>query len=141
MIPLAAVIVTLGAQPSAAASLTRVTNFGNNPSNLNMYMYVPDRVAGRPALLVAIHYCTGTASALFNGYFRDYVTAADQYGYVIVFPEATRSGQCFDVYSPQALKRGGGSDPVGIMSMVDYARSRYNVDPDRIFVSGVSSGA
>ena len=141
VLPLAAVAALLPARPSAAASLTRVTGFGPNPSNLNMYVYVPDRVAPRPALLVAIHYCTGSASALFNGYFRDYVTAADQYGYVIVFPEATRSGQCFDVYSPEALVRGGGSDPVGIMSMVSYARSRYNIDPNRIFVSGVSSGA
>ncbi|WP_169984521.1 PHB depolymerase family esterase [Microbispora sp. H10836] len=141
LMPVVAVTTLLVTRPAAAASLTRVTSFGNNPSNLNMYIYVPDRVAARPALLVAVHYCTGTASALFSGYFRDYVTAADQYGFIIVFPEATRSGQCFDVYSPQALRRGGGSDPVGIMSMVDYAKSRYNVDPGRVYVSGVSSGA
>ena len=141
VLPLVAAAVLLGARPAAAASLTQVTNFGTNPSGLNMYVYVPDNVAARPALLVAIHYCTGTASALFSGYFHDYVTAADQFGYVIVFPEATRSGQCFDVYSPQALTRGGGSDPVGIISMVNYAKSHYNVDPNRVYVSGVSSGA
>ncbi|HKT04866.1 MAG TPA: PHB depolymerase family esterase [Rugosimonospora sp.] len=141
LMPLAAASVLLGARPAAAASLTQVTGFGNNPSNLNMYIYVPNNVSARPALLVAIHYCTGTASALFSGYFHDYVTAADQFGYIIVFPEATRSGQCFDVYSPQALQRGGGSDPVSIMSMVDFTRQKYNVDPNRIFVSGVSSGA
>ncbi|HEY3468947.1 MAG TPA: PHB depolymerase family esterase [Amycolatopsis sp.] len=137
----AAVVLVVSAQPASAATLTRVTDFGSNPSNLNMYTYVPDRVAARPALLVAIHYCTGSASAVFNGYARDYVTAADQYGYVIVFPEATRSGQCFDVSSPQALTRGGGSDPVGILSMVNYAKQRYNVDPARVFVTGFSSGA
>jgi poly(hydroxyalkanoate) depolymerase family esterase len=141
VLPIAAAAVLMGARPAAAASLTQVTNFGNNPSNLNMYIYVPNNVAARPALLVAIHYCTGTASALYSGYFHDYVTAADQYGYIIVFPEATRSGQCFDVYSPQALTRGAGSDPVGIISMVNYAEQRYNVDPNRVFVSGVSSGA
>jgi endo-1,4-beta-xylanase len=141
VLPLVAAAVLLGARPAAAASLTQVTNFGTNPSNLNMYIYVPDRVAAQPALLVAIHYCQGSASALYSGYFHDYVTAADQYGYIIVFPEATRSGNCFDVYSPQALTRGGGSDPVGIMSMVNYTKQRYNVDPNRVFVSGVSSGA
>ncbi|GIH14369.1 extracellular catalytic domain type 1 short-chain-length polyhydroxyalkanoate depolymerase [Rugosimonospora africana] len=141
ILPIVATAVLLGARPAAAASLTQVTGFGNNPSNLNMYIYVPNNVAARPALLVAIHYCTGTASALYSGYFHDYVTAADQYGYIIVFPEATRSGQCFDVYSPQALTRGGGSDPVGIMSMVNYTKQHYNVDPNRVFVSGVSSGA
>ncbi|MEU4248712.1 PHB depolymerase family esterase [Amycolatopsis sp. NPDC026612] len=137
----AAIVLVVAAQPASAATLTRVTDFGSNPSNLNMYTYVPDRVAARPALLVAVHYCTGSASAVFNGYAHDYVTAADQYGYVIVFPEATRSGQCFDVSSPQALTRGGGSDPVGILSMVNWAKQRYNVDPARVFVTGFSSGA
>ncbi|MBT8225700.1 MAG: PHB depolymerase family esterase [Dactylosporangium sp.] len=140
-IPVIAATVLLAARPAAAASLTQVTNFGANPSNLNMYIYVPDNVAAKPAILVAVHYCTGSASAVFSGYARDYVTAADQYGYIIVFPEATRSGQCFDVYSPQALTRGGGSDPVGIMSMVSYAQQRYNGDSDRIYVTGFSSGA
>src|SRR6476469_10034578 len=115
-----AAAVLLSMQPASAAGLTRVTGFGNNPTNLNMYVYVPTNVAPKPALLVAVHFCQGSASALFNGSFHDYV---------IVFPEATRSGNCFDVYSPQALTRGGGSDPVGIVSMVDYAKSHYNVDP------------
>jgi poly(hydroxyalkanoate) depolymerase family esterase len=129
------------AEPASAASLQRVTNFGTNPSNLNMYVYVPDRVAARPAILVAVHYCTGSAQAFFSGMAQEYVTAADQYGYVIVFPEATRSGQCFDVYSPEALRRNGGSDPVAIKSMIDYALTTYNGDPNRVFVTGASSGA
>ncbi|WP_328854148.1 PHB depolymerase family esterase [Microbispora hainanensis] len=131
----------LGVRPAAAASLTRVTGFGANPTNLNMYLYVPDRVAARPALLVLVHYCTGSAGAIFNGNGHDYVTAADRYGYIIVVPEATRSGQCFDVSTPAALRRDGGSDSTGIMSMVSWARQRYNVDPNRIVVSGFSSGA
>ncbi|TLP50279.1 PHB depolymerase family esterase [Microbispora fusca] len=131
----------LAAHPAAAASLTRITGFGTNPTNLNMYLYVPDRVAARPALLVLVHYCSGSASAIFNGNGHDYVTAADRYGYIIVVPEATRSGSCFDVSTPAALRRDGGSDSTGIMAMVNYTRQRYNVDPGRIVVSGFSSGA
>ncbi|MFC8849162.1 MULTISPECIES: PHB depolymerase family esterase [unclassified Micromonospora] len=131
----------MAAQPASAAALTQVTNFGSNPSGLNMYLYVPDNVAPRPALLVLIHYCGGSGPAIFNGNGRDYVTAADRYGYVIVLPEVTRSSKCFDVYSPQGLRRGGGSDSDGIISMVDYAKQRHNVDPARVYVSGFSSGA
>ena len=140
-----ALTLTASLGPAAVAAtvpaLTQVTNFGPNPTNLNMYIYVPARVAPRPALLVAVHYCTGTAQAFFDGGAHDFVTAADQYGYIIVFPEATRDGHCFDVSSPKALTRGGGSDPVGIVSMVRYARQKYRVDPDRVFVTGASSGA
>ncbi|WP_433076658.1 extracellular catalytic domain type 1 short-chain-length polyhydroxyalkanoate depolymerase [Dactylosporangium sp. CA-052675] len=128
--------------PALAAGLTRVTNFGNNPTNLNMYIYVPATVAPRPALLVLVHYCSGSASGIFNGNGHDYVTAADRYGYIIVLPEATRSGSCFDVSTPAALKRNGGSDSTGIMSMVSYARAQYpSIDASRIVVSGFSSGA
>ncbi|MDG4856616.1 PHB depolymerase family esterase [Streptomyces sp. T-3] len=138
---MAAMSVLLGGGSAEAASLTRVTGFGTNPTNLNMYMYVPDNVAARPALLVLVHYCGGSAGGIFNGNGRDYVAAADRYGYIIVLPEATRDGHCFDVSSPAALRRDGGSDSTGIMSMVSYARQSHPVDPARIVVSGFSSGA
>ncbi|MBQ1076628.1 PHB depolymerase family esterase [Micromonospora sp. C31] len=127
------------APPASAATLTEVTNFGPNPSNLRMYLYVPDSVAPRPGLLVAVHYCTGTGPAMYAN--TRYAALADRYGYIVVYPSVTRSSQCFDVSSPQALRRDGGSDPVGIKSMVDHVRQRYAVDPDRIFATGISSGA
>ncbi|MGW6933013.1 extracellular catalytic domain type 1 short-chain-length polyhydroxyalkanoate depolymerase [Lentzea sp. NPDC054927] len=138
---IAAVALSLVPQPALAASLVRVTDFGTNPTGLNMYVYAPDRIAARPAMLVMVHYCGGSANAVHNGNGRDYVTAADRYGYVIVYPEATRDGRCFDVSTANALRRNGGSDSTGIMSMVSHARQRYNVDPARIVVSGFSSGA
>jgi poly(hydroxyalkanoate) depolymerase family esterase len=134
-------VLVMTARPAAAATLTRVTNFGNNPTNLNMFVYAPDNVAAQPALLVLVHYCSGSASAIFNGNGHDFVTAADRYGYVIVVPEATRDGHCFDVSTRAGLTRNGGSDSTGIMSMVAWTRQRYNVDPARIVVSGFSSGA
>ena len=40
------------ATPASAATLTQVTGFGNNPTNLQMHLYVPDRVASRPGIAV-----------------------------------------------------------------------------------------
>ncbi|TDC29471.1 PHB depolymerase family esterase, partial [Micromonospora sp. KC213] len=125
--------------PASAATLTQVTNFGANPSNLQMYLYVPDRVAPRPALVVAVHYCTGSGPAMYSG--TQFASLADRYGYIVIYPSVTRSSKCFDVASPQALRRDGGSDPAGIKSMIDYVRARYPVDGDRIFATGISSGA
>ncbi|MFI7213524.1 PHB depolymerase family esterase [Micromonospora maritima] len=136
---LAAVAALAAPGPAAAASLTEVTNFGANPSNLRMYLYVPDTVAPRPGLLVVNHYCTGSGPAMYSG--TQFAALADRYGYVVVYPSVTRSSKCFDVSSPQALRRDGGSDPVGIKSMVDHVRQRYPVDPERIFATGTSSGA
>ncbi|GAB3986778.1 PHB depolymerase family esterase [Plantactinospora veratri] len=124
------------ATPASAATLTEVTNFGTNPSNLRMHLYVPDRLAARPAIVVAVHYCTGTGPAFYSG--TQFASLADRYGYIVIYPSATRSGQCFDVYSPQALRRDGGSDPVSIMSMVRYVQQRYSTG--QVFATGVSSG-
>jgi acetylxylan esterase len=127
------------AAPASAATLTEVTNFGTNPSNLRMYLYVPDRLAPSPGVLVAVHYCTGSGPAYYSG--TEFASLADRHGFIVIYPSATRSGGCFDVWSQQALRRDGGSDPVGIASMVRYVLQRNNADPNRVYVAGSSSGA
>ncbi|MGB3442103.1 MAG: PHB depolymerase family esterase [Actinophytocola sp.] len=124
--------------PASAATLVEVTGFGTNPSNLRMHLYVPDNIGTRPAVVVAVHYCTGSGPAFHSG--TEFARLADQHKFIVIYPSATRSGQCFDVYTQEALRRDGGSDPVGIRSMVSYVQQRYNPDPDRIFVTGASSG-
>jgi hypothetical protein len=44
--------------PSMAlsASLVRVPDFGSNPSNAQMYIYVPDKLASNPAIVVAVSF-------------------------------------------------------------------------------------
>ncbi|GAA4095963.1 hypothetical protein GCM10022214_69230 [Actinomadura miaoliensis] len=125
--------------PSAAAALTEVTNFGYNPSGLRMYEYVPANVAQRPAVLVAVHYCTGSGPDMYSG--TEYASLADRYGFIVVYPSVTRSSKCFDVSSPGALTRNGNSDPAGIVSMVRWEQQNRGADPDRVYVTGISSGA
>ncbi|GII79872.1 hypothetical protein Sru01_48540 [Sphaerisporangium rufum] len=126
------------AGPATSASLVEVTGFGTNPTNLRMHLYVPDRVAARPAILVAVHYCTGSGPAFYSG--TEFASLADRYGFIVVYPSATRSGSCFDVSSPQALSHNGGSDPVGIVSMVRWVAQNRGGDASRVFVTGASSG-
>ena len=44
--------VLSGAPPAKAASLVQVTNFGNNPSNNKMYIYVPNNVRTNPPMAI-----------------------------------------------------------------------------------------
>jgi len=125
--------------PARAASLTEIGNFGQNPSGLRMHVYAPDVLASPPPILVAVHYCTGSGPAFFSG--TEFRTLADRFGFIVIYPSATRSGSCFDVSSPQALQRGGGSDPVGIMSMVTHVIQSYGANANRVYVAGASSGA
>ena len=127
------------APPASAASLVQVTNFGSNPSSLQMYVYVPNSVTANPPILVALHQCTGSGPGFYSG--TQFASLADQYGYIVIYPSVTRSGSCWDVSSSQALTRNGGSDPVGIMSMITYAEQHYGGNPSQVYVTGASSGA
>ncbi|WP_282692432.1 PHB depolymerase family esterase [Streptomyces sp. CC208A] len=139
--PLFAALVLTGASATtaSAASLTEVTDFGSNPGNLRMYVYVPDNAPARPAVVVAVHYCTGTAPTFYSH--TEFARLADQHGFIVVYPDANVSGQCFDVSSPQALRHDGGSDPTSIASMVRYTVQNMNADAGRVYVTGASSGA
>ena len=82
-------LLALGASFASAAemvkraSLQQVTNFGSNPSGVKMYIYVPNKLATKPAIIVAIHYCTGTAQAFYQG--TQYAQLAETYGYIVSF--------------------------------------------------------
>jgi acetylxylan esterase len=133
----------LASSSAHAASLQPVQNFGSNPSNLNMFIYVPSKLASTPPIVVAIHYCGGSAQAFFTGGGSGLVTGADQYGYIVIFPEtvSTTNNKCWDVFSNASLMHNGGSDSAGIISMVKYTISTYGADANRVYAMGTSSGA
>ena len=123
----------------AAGSLVQVTNFGNDPSNNLMYIYVPTNVRPDPPILMALHQCTGTGPGFYSS--TAFASLANEYGFIVIYPDANRSGQCWDVSSSQALTRNGGSDPVGLMSMITYTEQHYGGNPNQVYITGASSGA
>ena len=140
MLVAAMLAMVLSAPAASAASLVQVTGFGYNPTNLGMYLYVPNNVKPHPAVVVALHYCGGSGPAFYSG--TQYAALADQYGYIVIYPSVTRTSlDCFDVSTPQALTHNGSSDPAGIVSMVRYVQAHYNADATRVFATGLSSGA
>jgi len=130
---------TPAALPPPASALEQVADFGYNPTGLDMYLYVPEHVRPHPAVVVALHYCTGSGPAFFAS--TEFASLADRYGFVVVYPSAPRAGHCFDVSSAAALTHNGDSDPAGIVSMVRYVERHLHADPRRVFATGLSSGA
>ena len=103
-----------------------------------MFAYVPDKVAPNPPILTLIHYCGGTAAAVFGqAQGGGVVSAADQYGFILVVPSSAR---CWDVESNKAWTRSGGGDSDAIKQMVTYAISKYGANPNRVYATGDSSG-
>ncbi len=133
--------VLTAASVASAASLQQVSNWGvaGLPADVTMYVYVPDKVASNPPILTLVHYCGGTASAVFGqAQGGGIVSAADQYGFIMVVPS---SGRCWDVESDKAWTRNGGGDSHAIKQMVTYAISKYGANAERVYSTGDSSGA
>jgi len=127
--------------PASAASLVEVTNFGNNPGGMRMHIYVPDNRPANPAIVVAMHGCGGSGPGFYSG--SEFGSLSNQYGFIVIYPSAMQEagfGKCFDTWSAASKRRGGGSDPVSIESMVNYARTQYGGDINRVYATGSSSG-
>src|SRR6188768_339470 len=124
-------VSTLGAlmvvgRPAGAAQWKTSVSYG---ANTIMDLYVPDKVAASPAIVVALHYCSGNAGSA-HSWFQ---SAADTRKFIIIAPRA--GGNCFDA----GLGRSG--ERANIVKMVDYVKTMYNADPKRVFAAGASSGA
>ncbi|KAH9944359.1 Alpha/Beta hydrolase protein [Epithele typhae] len=122
-----------------ASTLTQFTNFGTNPNNVGMFVYKPAKVATNPALLVASHFCTGTAQIYFQG--SKFAQLAEKFGYVVIFPSSPHEGTCWDVSSDATLAHDGGSDSLSIANAARFAVANWGVDAEKVFAVGTSSGA
>jgi poly(hydroxyalkanoate) depolymerase family esterase len=95
--------------------------------NLQMMLYTPTTPAASPAVLVAIHYCSGKAT---NATWFD--SAAEKNGFYVIAPDA--GANCFD----SSATRSG--DRADIVKMVQYVITQKNADKNRVFAAGFSSG-
>ncbi|ORY55689.1 carbohydrate esterase family 1 protein [Pseudomassariella vexata] len=120
------------------ASLQGVTNWGTNPTNITMYIYVPDQLAANPPIIVAIHSCQRDA---LNWYNRTTLPSyADANGFILIYPETPNFNHCWDVHNTATLTHNEGGDALGIINMINYTLSTYNGDSTRVFAMGFSSG-
>jgi acetylxylan esterase len=130
--------------PASAAQMTQVnrstwTGGANLPSYTQMYIYVPDKLATNPPIVVSAHSCGNSAEGQFGAITKTRA-AADQNGFIIILPD--NPGQnCWDVGSKQSLTHDGGGDTHAVAQMVRYALTQYEADPKRVYVFGGSSGA
>lgn len=124
---------------AAAGQLVQVSNFGSNPTNVGMFLYKPAKLASPTPLIIAMHYCSGTAQAYFQG--TQYANLADTHGFIVIYPNAPTAGGCWDVHTNATLTHNAGGDSLGIASMVRFAIANYGVDATQVFATGTSSGA
>ena len=134
--------MTDGVSPSHAAHsrLSPRPAEGSNPGKLHMLGYVPDTVPPRAPLVVVLHGCTQTAGGFDDA--SGWSTLADQHGFALLYPEQVRANNvngCFNWFEPGDTARGSG-EVASIAAAVAEMVREHDLDPARVFVTGLSAG-
>ena len=130
----------LGVRRGVRSPLVEIRGFGANPGALRMFSYVPDSLQPQPALVVVLHGCGQTAAGYDLG--AGWSTLAKHYGFALLMPEQQSSNNangCFNWFNPEDTTRGRG-EACSISQMIARMASDQQIDPQRIFVTGLSAG-
>ena len=122
------------------ARLQRFDDFGSNPGGLGAAIYAPAGLAGSCPLVVVLHGSTQDAEAYDAG--SGWSKLADEYGFALLFPEQRRRNSAtlgFHWFDPKHNARDVG-EALSIRQMIERATLDLGIDPDRVFVTGLSSG-
>ncbi|MDB5840617.1 MAG: depolymerase family esterase [Herminiimonas sp.] len=128
--------VAMGSRPDT--NLIEVNDFGSNPGDLKMFVYVPPKFDPARPLVVALHGCGQQAKAYDEE--PGWKKFADQYQFALLLPqEQTHLVRCFRWFEPDQNQRGKG-EALSISQMVEKMKKDYKIDPKRIYVTGLSAG-
>jgi len=108
------------------------------PSYMQMYIYVPDRMATKPPIYISCHSCGSTAPNQINN-LPVTKAQADAQGFIILLPD-NQPNNCWDVGTAPSLLHNGGGDTKAIVDQVKYTVATYGANGDRVYVTGSSSG-
>src|SRR5690349_7722552 len=102
-----------------AQGLTQVTGFGTNPGNLLMFTHVPANLPANAPLVVVMHGCTQSASAMEAS---GWSAASDAQGFFVVYAQqqsSNNSSSRFNWFVSGDITRGQG-EALSIKQMVDW---------------------
>ncbi len=143
-LPAVALVAGLGSSDVATAQRVEIEEFGSNPGNLRMWGYRPAGLATGAALVVALHGCRQSAAAYDDE--TGWVEVANRFGFALVFPEqkthpwwGNNPLGCFNWFYRGDQVRDHG-EALSIKQMTDTAIREWSLDPERVFITGLSAG-
>jgi poly(hydroxyalkanoate) depolymerase family esterase len=125
--------------PDGAQFLSR--SFACPAGSRTYKLYVPRHAApGKRPLLVMLHGGTQDADDFAAG--TQMNVLAEKHGLIVAYPSQSKSANasmCWNWFKPEDQMRGAG-EPSIIAGITAEIIANYDVDPDRVFVAGLSAG-
>lgn len=115
-------------------------NFGSNPGSLCGSTYIPDSLPKKAPLVVVLHGCMQSAGNYNRG--SGWSTLAEESGVALLFPRQSLANNMFggfNWYRPADSHRGSG-EALSIRQMVAQVVADHDIDPWRVFITGLSAG-
>lgn len=112
----------------------------DNPGALAGWAFVPDNLPAHAPLVVVLHGCTQTAALYDHG--SGWSALAAEIGFALLYPEQTRANNpnlCFNWFTPGDVTRGQG-EVHSIRQMIAAMVAAHDLDPRRVFITGLSAG-
>jgi len=106
-------------------------------------VYVPDVLSTPAPLVMVLHGCRQTHDDVLNDW--GMTAAADRYGFILLTPFITsydglRNRNCWGFWLDRHRSQGRG-EPEDLYQIAREVETRYDVDPARRYIAGLSSGA
>jgi len=105
-------------------------------------LFVPEGFTGKPLpLVMMLHGCKQDPDDFARGTRMN--VFAQRHGFIALYPlqpPRSNASKCWNWFSPVDQRRGSG-EPAMLAGMARQVIERHGVDPDRVFVAGLSAGA
>jgi poly(hydroxyalkanoate) depolymerase family esterase len=104
-------------------------------------LYMPPKAGTDPMpLVVMLHGCKQNADEFAQGTRINLL--ADRYGFAVLYPEQSKhdhAHRCWRWYDDSG--NGGGGEAASVVSLVNAVVEQHDLDPERVYVAGMSAGA
>jgi polyhydroxybutyrate depolymerase len=127
-------------EPALSAKLSRAT-LAWDGRDRSFSSYVPAQTEEHPALLLALHGSDGNGDQARETFGYEFDRLADEHGFIAVYPDGVEGhwNDCRKA-APYAAKKLAIDDVGYLGALVARFVQENGVDPQRVFVTGISNG-
>lgn len=122
-------------------TLSEITDFGNNPGNLKMFIHSSKKDTNKLPLVIVLHGCGQKAKDVSE--LTGWNKLADHNNFFVLYPQQkiwNNPNLCFNWFNNQDIEKGQG-ECESIFQMISFIINHYAIDNNRIYITGFSAGA